>query len=88
MKAIELSIFHHSELTDKAEAMDILLPLKEYTTRPMTFYNIDAIAPFIDYEDPDQPEYTKVFSGGEEFTCIDSYNTLKNKINEKRELQS
>lgn len=78
MKGIELEIFYNNDATEAAELLNIAIPLKDYERRFVTFYRIDAISVHIDLEDNE--EYCRVFTGGEDFTCVESYNVIKQKL--------
>jgi hypothetical protein len=80
MKGIELEIFYNNDATEAAEILNIVIPLRDHETRLVTFYRIDAISKHIDLDDEEQREYCRLFTGGEDFTCVLSYDEVKSKL--------
>ena len=80
MKGIELEIFYNNDATETAELLNIAIPLKDHETRFVTFYRIDAIAVHIDLDDEERREYCRVYTGGDDFTCVESYESVKHKL--------
>lgn len=80
MKSIELEIFYDNDATEAANDLKIPIPLRDYDTRLVTFYRIDAISKHIDQDDYERAEYCRIFTGGEDFTCVESYESVKSKL--------
>lgn len=80
MKGIELEIFYNNDATETAELLNIAIPLKDHETRFVTFYRIDAIAVHVDLDDEERREYCRVYTGGDDFTCVESYESVKHKL--------
>ena len=80
MKGIELEIFYNNDATEAAELLNLPIPLKDHETRFVTFYRVDAISTHIDLDDEDGREYCRLFIGGEDFTCVESYDAVKRKL--------
>ena len=78
-KGIELQCFIHDETTDTLEELGISHDYSFYESEPLTFYNIDAIAPY-ETDDTGGKQYSEVMSGGKSFICTLDYETLKTKI--------
>jgi hypothetical protein len=77
MKGIELEIFYNTDATEAAELLNLAIPLRDHETRLVTFYRIDAISTHIDLDDVEQREYCRLFTGGEDFTCVLPYSEVK-----------
>lgn len=63
---------------DQVPLFDMELP---YTSepRPVMFYNISAISPYID---TDGNNYTEIMCNGTEYICIHDYETVKRLIDD------
>lgn len=72
---IDLMIFCLRDSDIKASEMDIEIPLESCELRLFTFYNIDYIS--IDRENPN---YTTIGSSGDDFTCNERYEVVKQRI--------
>jgi len=75
---IELDILFHSDRTQSLEDCGLESNIEDCDIRSMTFYQINAIARCSDNEN-----YSIIHCNGDSYMCTDSYETLKNKINEK-----
>lgn len=73
---IELNIFYNTEEDSKLSSLNIDVPLSRCDIRKVTFYQINAISPFLE----DGIEYCTIHSNGDSFVCTDSYIEAKNKI--------
>jgi hypothetical protein len=80
MKGIELEIFYNTDATEAAELLNLPIPLRDHETRLVTFYRIDAISTHIDLDDENNREYCRLYTGGEDFTCVESYESVKRKL--------
>lgn len=76
MKSLEIEIYHHTEESAVAEEVGVNVPLKDCDIKPMTFYNISSVGPYIE----DDFEGSIIFSGHSSFITPISYNVLKEKI--------
>jgi hypothetical protein len=82
IKSLELTILIDDEIT--AEPIEDIIPgvqtfqiNNETDTRQHMFFEIDSFGEYIE----NNMDLTLIYSNGVEFTCIDSYETLKTKIN-------
>ena len=76
MKEIELPIFHYTEKTDTLKKLGLDYKLSDCEIRYMTFYNINAVSPYLD----EDKEYCSIHSNGSEFICSLSYLKVKEKM--------
>lgn len=76
MKSLELNVKYYEEVN--LELLDLgIAPIQDYTIDKMTFYSINAISRDTEEEHKD---YTCIFSNGDEFICIESYEVVRQKI--------
>jgi hypothetical protein len=80
MKGLEVEIFYNNDATENAEVLNLAIPLRDHDTRLVTFYKIDAISTHIDLDDEEEKAYCRIFTGGEDFTCVESYDVIKHKL--------
>lgn len=74
MKQIDLEIFFHNDTTSTFKDIGIQYDLSDCEKRVMTFYNINAISPYIDGGN----EYCSIHSNGSEFICNATYSVVRN----------
>ena len=86
MKPIELRIlFYSDELQDENDPLvklGIYSQKDDFVIDTMTFYNIDGIAP---HRGENGEEFSSIFSSGDNFICIESYQDLVDKVNKNLE---
>ena len=66
---IVLPIFHRNEEVNAAELMEKDIPYKDYDLKNMVFYDINALGEQVDWDDPEKPTYSSIYSGGHYFIC-------------------
>ena len=71
---LTVDIIFHNRNTRYKRDNDIPYLLSECDVKEMTFFNIDAISPYVDDDDL---EYTSIFIGKHEFQCILPIDELK-----------
>lgn len=76
MKSIELNILFFADVSPELADLGIESDI-DYTVDKMTFYSINAICRDTHEENQD---YTTIFSNGENFTCTDTYENVKQLI--------
>ncbi len=76
MKPLELNILFFADVSPELADLGIESDI-DYTVDKMTFYSINAICR--DTHEETQ-NYTSIFSNGEEFTCTDTYENVKQLI--------
>lgn len=76
MKPIELSILFFADDNSELEKLGIETKEDDYVMDKMTFYTINAIAPHYEYD----KDFCSIYSNGDDFICIDNYETVKQKI--------
>lgn len=78
---IELDVCWHTDATRQREELGLPVVAEEYTTKKVTFYNIDAISPS---EDEDKNEYfTRIHCNGDTFTIPMPYLKVKQLIEQQ-----
>jgi len=78
---ITLPIYIYDEDSSKLEDLGIETSLKDAPTEKMTFYEINAIAPYIE----NGIEASTIFCNGREFICPLSYGEVYVKIRKENE---
>lgn len=71
-KPITLPILHHTDETTSLKALGIDYKLEETEVKTMNFYNINAIAAYVE----DEKEYTSIFTNGTEWLCTLPHNEV------------
>lgn len=74
---IEFDIFFLTADQVTLEDQGISVPFKDLDIKKVVFYNIDYVTPRTD-----EPNYTLIGSGGQEFTTNEKYETVLNRIQE------
>lgn len=72
---IDLMVFCYDDADIGKEDLGIEVPLEDCHLRLFTFYRIDYIS-----FDRENPNYTTIGSGGDDFVCNERYEVVKQKI--------
>lgn len=79
---LDLMVFCVKDEDLDSQEIGLNIPLKDYETRVFTFYNIDYIS-----LDRDNPKYTLIGSNCDEYICNESYEVVKERIEQLRILR-
>lgn len=74
---LKLEIFFNTEETSTLRNVGVDYTLRHCTKREMTFYNVNAISPYVD---DDGEEYCTIHANGDEFIANASYGVVSNLI--------
>lgn len=66
---LKLPIFFHTDSTRILQDTGVDYKLDDCETREMSFYQIAALSPYIDYDD-DKKEYCRIHTNGDTFLCL------------------
>ncbi len=66
---LELPIYHHTDGTRTLKGLGLDYQIEDCEIRPITFYHIDAISPYID----NSKEYGSIHTNDSEYTCPLNY---------------
>ncbi len=75
---VQLPIFFHTDNTSDLFNLDVEFKVKDCSIRQVTFYIINAIAPYFE----DGKVYTTIHSNGDNFLCPLSIQEVEKIINE------
>ena len=74
---IELDVFFHSDESYALKSCGVDYSLDSCDTRKMTFYQINAISPYLE----DGQEYSSIHTNGAEYIATIKYGELKKMLN-------
>lgn len=72
MKPIQLNVFHHSDETSTFKDVGMDYKLSDCEVRPIIFYNINAISPYI----IDESEHCAIHTNNSEYICVLSFSEV------------
>ena len=78
MKPLELNVLFREEEDAELERLGIAPKKTDLMVDRMTFYEINGVAPYT--EEDNEESWCSIFCNGEMFICIESYETVKRKI--------
>lgn len=76
LKGLEIEFYLHDEECEKAKDLGMHRSMEDHEIRMATIYGVSSVVK--------HPKYTELSDGYDIFQCIESYDTLKKRIEENK----